>query len=116
MPECKHRFCDVVFEPGGRSKKKEYCCTKHRDKERYLLRIGQQFIVRNGISEKEHQAAREFAIMNCLKYRDCLDAAYMDDNDMGCAGCGESDMVYGAWKKEPGMLYCEDYDFTDHIA
>jgi len=109
MPECKYRLCHVIFEPGGRSKKKEYCCDKHRHKERYRLKMDQQFITRECVTEKECQAAREQAILNCADYLGCLDIVYRDDGNMNCHNCSKPTTI-DAWKHEPGVLICNGDD------
>ena len=113
MPECKYRSCDVTFEitANHRGVKKEYCCQKHGDKERYLLKKDQQFIVSEGVSGKEHQEAREYASLNCLHYTKCLFGVRMK-----CWGCDYTEFQKDAWKHEPGVLICNETDFTDHIA
>ena len=116
MPECKYRLCKNTFQPGGRSKKKKYCCTNHRDKERYRLRMDQQFIARNGVSKKEHQDARKKAILNCDDYMDCLNIAYRADANMNCHNCNKATTI-DAWQHEPGVLINNDpYDYSMHIA
>ena len=111
MPECKYRLCHVIFESSGRGKKKKYCCTQHRDKERYRLKMDQQFLARKGVSHEEHQMAREYAALNCLHYTKCLFGLRMS-----CFGCDYTEFQKDAWKHEPGVLICNETDFTDHIA
>ena len=124
MAICAFEKCTNWFDgtKPNRGKKKKYCCRqcsiyasrsrldKRRKDARHKAR-GKLSILAKGATK-----ARVHASLNCLKYCECINSAYRTDSDMGCVGCRKSDMLSGAWKKEPGMLYCEGYDFTDHIA
>ena len=105
MPECKYRLCHVKFEPSGRGKKKKYCCTQHRDKERYRLRKDKQFLAKNYVSNKDYQAARDYAALNCLLYTKCLFGLRMS-----CFGCDYKEFKKDAWKHEPGVLIYNGVD------
>jgi len=48
------------------------------------------------------EAAKEYAALNCLKYRDCLDAASMNRcGEFNCLGCEKADFMDGAYRREP---------------
>ena len=114
MPECKYRLCKNTFEPGGRSKKKEYCCHKHGKAERRLrgIEVGAAIDYKNRVPNELKQAARVYASLHCLNYTKCLFVVRMN-----CLGCDKAEYQVDVWKLEPGVLINnEPYDFANHIA
>ena len=102
--KCGLESCDVMITlskrqiPHIKRGNHVFCCVAHKkyfhhkkwDKKRHP----------QGSNKNEKQKAREFAVLNCVLYRECNLGITMN-----CHKCQKKIIEIGAWRREPGTLY-----------
>ena len=124
MAICAWKECDNWFDGTNtnRGRKRIYCCPQcnkyaYRSRQNERRKIARHMAKGNvalldGVATK----ARIHASLTCPKYSGCINIAYRNDGLLGCWKCTKRIYMEDAWKHEPGVLICNETDFTDHIA
>ena len=110
--ECRYRRCKQIRKTYD--KRRRYCNRDHQQAEGRIIRALKQSQEETDqrLSRKNARIeARMDASLNCTLHRGCLDA-----EKLPCLNCTKKIWQKDTWKHEPGVLICNETDYTDHIA
>ena len=113
MAICAWKNCNNWFDDTktNRGQKRKYCgrqCNIYATRENQnKSRLKARHAAKRKISaiKRDRNKAREFAVLNCVLYRECnLNIT------MNCHRCQKKIIEMGAWRREPGTLYHNQED------